>query len=203
MINGLKKYIIILAGGFCFAPAQATDITGRTLDAATLQPVAGAAVTVKNTTDGVSTDGDGNFALRTGAPLPLTLSISLLGYYTQEAVVTSAGESVTVLLVENVSYLNEVVVVGYGTQRRKELTGAVASVSKAVLEHSAVSVDRLLGGAVAGVSVSQVSGQPGAGASIRIRGGNSINANNDPLYVIDGFIFYGDNSVNKAGLNNI
>jgi TonB-linked SusC/RagA family outer membrane protein len=203
MVNGFKKWTMVLVCGFCLAPAYATDITGRTLDAATRQPVTGATVLIKNTTIGVSTDANGNFALHTDAPLPVTLSISLLGYVEQEIVVTDAGESITALLVENISYLNEVVVVGYGTQRRRELTGAVASVSKSVLEHAATSLDKLLGGAVAGVSVSQVSGQPGAGATIRIRGGNSINAANDPLYVIDGFIFYSDNTVNKAGLNQI
>ncbi|MDR3133365.1 MAG: TonB-dependent receptor [Prevotellaceae bacterium] len=203
MINGLKKIMLALAGGFCLAPIYGTSFTGRVLDAATLQPLAGAAVIVKNTAVGGNTDSEGNFILQTDAPLPVTLSVSLLGYLPQEVAVGEADKSITVLLVENVRYLNEVVVVGYGTQRRKELTGAVASVPKSVLEHAAVSLDRLLGGAVAGVSVSQVSGQPGAGSSVRIRGGNSINANNDPLYVIDGFIFYGDNTVNRAGLNHI
>jgi CYTH domain-containing protein len=106
MINNLKKYMAVLAGGLCLAPAYATDITGRALDAATRQPVAGAVVTVKNTATGVITDGDGNFLLRIDTPLPVTLAVSLLGYYSQEVVVTDAGESVTVQLVENVSYLN-------------------------------------------------------------------------------------------------
>jgi TonB-linked SusC/RagA family outer membrane protein len=96
-----------------------------------------------------------------------------------------------------------VVVVGYGTQRRRELTGAISTVSKAVLEHPTVSFDSMLGGAVAGLNVTQVSGQPGAGSAIRIRGGNSINASNEPLYVIDGFIFYNDQSSTKAGMNGI
>ena len=204
MINNLKKYMAVLAGGLCLAPAYATDITGRALDAATRQPVAGAVVTVKNTTTGVTTDGDGNFFLRIDTPLPVTLAVSLLGYYSQEVVVTDAGESVTVLLVENVSYLNEVVVIGYGTQRRKELTGAVASVAPAVLQNvSSTSLDGLLGGAVAGLHITQTSGVPGAPSKVRIRGGNSINAGNEPLYVIDGFIFYADPANNQTGLSNI
>ena len=203
MINGLKKYVAVLAGGLCLAPAYATGITGRALDAATRQPVAGAVVAVKNTTTGVTTDGDGNFLLRIDTPLPVTLAVSLLGYYSQEVVVTDAGESVTVLLVENVSYLNEVVVVGYGTQRRRELTGAVASVAKQTLEQSATSINELLSGSVAGLNVTQASGQPGAGSAIRIRGGNSINASNEPLYVIDGFIFFSEMNATHAGVSGI
>jgi TonB-linked SusC/RagA family outer membrane protein len=204
MISGLKKYMVALAGGFCLVPAHATDVIGRVLDAATRQPVAGATVFVKNTATAGSTDAGGNFVLHTDAPLPVTLSISLLGYVAQEVVVTDAGERLTVLLAENVSYLNEVVVVGYGTQRRKELTGAISTVSKAQIEYNvAPSVDALLSGAVAGVNVTQVSGQPGAAANIRIRGGNSINAGNDPLYVIDGFIFYSDNLSAQTGLGAI
>jgi TonB-linked SusC/RagA family outer membrane protein len=108
------------------------------------------------------------------------------------------------LLSEEGGLLDEVVVVGYGTQRRKELTGAVASVSKAILNYNvSPSVDVLLGGAIAGVNVTQSSGQPGAPASIRIRGGNSINASNDPLYVIDGFLFFSDNTSTKTGLGSI
>jgi TonB-linked SusC/RagA family outer membrane protein len=204
MVNVLKKWTMVLAGGLCLAPAYATDVTGRVLEAATRQPVVGATVLVKNTGVAVSTDADGNFVLHTDAPLPVTLSVNLLGYVPQEVVVIGAGKSITVLLVENVSYLNEVVVVGYGTQRRQELTGAISTVSKAHLDYNvAPSVDALLSGAVAGVSVTQVSGQPGAAATIRIRGGNSVNAGNDPLYVIDGFIFYSDNSSVQTGLGVI
>jgi TonB-linked SusC/RagA family outer membrane protein len=117
--------------------------------------------------------------------------------------VYSVESPIDVLLTEDVSYIEEVVVVGYGTQKRKELTGAIASVSRATLEQAAPSIDKLLGGAVAGLNVTQNSGQPGAGSTIRIRGGNSIHAGNEPLYVIDGFIFYSDNSSTQTGLNNI
>ncbi|MDR2122587.1 MAG: TonB-dependent receptor [Flavobacteriaceae bacterium] len=100
--------------------------------------------------------------------------------------------------------INEVIVVGYGTQRRRELTGAVSTVSKAVLRNVNVpSFDALLGGTVSGLTITQDSGQPGAAPSVRLRGGNSVNASNDPLYVIDGFIFYSDRSSTKTGLNNI
>ena len=85
--------------------------------------------------------------------------------------------------------VNEVVVVGYGTQRRQKLTGSVVSVSQEVLHNNVLpTADALLSGSVAGVSVTQT-GQPGAASTIRIRGGNSVSANNEPLYVIDGFIY--------------
>jgi TonB-linked SusC/RagA family outer membrane protein len=102
-----------------------------------------------------------------------------------------------------VSYLNEVVVVGYGTQRRRELTGAVASVGGQALEQPATSIGELLSGNVAGLNVTQASGQPGAGSAIRIRGGNSINASNEPLYVIDGFIFFSEMNATQAGVGGI
>ncbi|MDR3260928.1 MAG: TonB-dependent receptor, partial [Tannerella sp.] len=145
----------------------------------------------------------GNFTLRAQS-LPVTLSVHFLGYKTSETEIHEYTGAITILLREDADLLDEVVVIGYGTQRRKELTGSVASVSKAVLEHVNVpSFDGLLGGAIAGVNVTQSSGQPGAGSSIRIRGGNSINAGNEPLYVIDGFIFYSDNSSTSAGISQI
>ncbi|MDR3129383.1 MAG: SusC/RagA family TonB-linked outer membrane protein [Tannerellaceae bacterium] len=96
--------------------------------------------------------------------------------------------------------LAEIVVVGYGRQRRRELTGSISSISRESLGQYSVSLEGVLSGTVPGVSVSQESGQPGSGASIRIRGGNSVHANNDPLYVVDGFIFYNDKSSTQTGL---
>lgn len=100
--------------------------------------------------------------------------------------------------------LNEVVVVGYGTQRRTQLTGAVTKVGGSLFEKSAApTLDGALDGAVAGLNVTTTSGQPGAASQIRIRGGNSVNASNEPLYVVDGFIYYKDASAAKTGLGAI
>lgn len=100
--------------------------------------------------------------------------------------------------------LNEVVVVGYGTQKRQQLTGSVTTVKADVFQQAQVpTLDQALAGQVAGLNVTASSGQPGAASQIRIRGGNSINASNDPLYVIDGFIYYKDQSSAKTGLTNI
>jgi TonB-linked SusC/RagA family outer membrane protein len=164
-------------------------------------PLPGVNVTVKGTVTGVVSNAKGNFSISV-PDADAVLSFSFTGYLTQE-IIPGGQTEINITLPEDVSYLNEVVIVGYGTQKRKELTGAVSTVSKSVIEHPATSLDGMLGGAVAGVSVSQVSGQPGTGTSIRIRGGNSVTASNDPLYVIDGFIFYSDNVSTRAGINNI
>jgi TonB-dependent SusC/RagA subfamily outer membrane receptor len=133
-------------------------------------------------------------------------------YLTQSGIILNSGfdrftsrvNYDSILDALNGGELDDVVVVGYGKQRRKELTGAISSISQQYIEYNAApTLDGLLSGAAAGVSVTQSSGQPGAAASIRIRGGNSINASNDPLYVIDGFLFFSDNASAKTGLNNI
>jgi outer membrane receptor for ferrienterochelin and colicin len=93
-------------------------------------------------------------------------------------------------LATEVNKLDEVVIVGYGTQNRKELTGSISTVSKATLAQPATTFDNVLVGAVSGVNVTQ-GGQPGSEFSVRIRGGNSINAGNEPLFVVDGVILYG------------
>ena len=167
--------------------SQQIEINGKILDENTSEPIIGATVRLKNSQTATITNISGAFTLKAKS-FPAVLSITSTGYKKQEVDVYEGG-SIDIRLVENIERLNEVVVVGYGTQKRKELTGSVASVSKSHLEYNvASSVDALLGGAVAGVNVTQSSGQPGSPASIRIRGGNSINASNDPLYVIDGFL---------------
>ena len=182
--------------------SQQIEINGKILDENTSEPIIGATVRLKNSQTATITNISGAFTLKAKS-FPAVLSITSTGYKKQEVDVYEGG-SIDIRLVENVERLNEVVVVGYGTQKRKELTGSVASVSKSHLEYNvSSSVDALLGGAVAGVNVTQSSGQPGSPASIRIRGGNSVNASNDPLYVIDGFPYFSDNSTTKVGLGAI
>jgi TonB-linked SusC/RagA family outer membrane protein len=183
------------------AQEEKRTVSGTVTDLRDGEPVAGASVVEKGTANGVFTDANGSYTIRLSGRG--VLEISFMGYKTKEIPV--GDETVIhVRLEEKVVGLSEVVVVGYGTQRRRELTGAIASVSKSHLEYNvAPSVDGLLSGAIAGVNVTQASGQPGAAASIRIRGGNSVNAGNDPLYVIDGFIFYSDKSSTQTGLGAI
>jgi TonB-dependent SusC/RagA subfamily outer membrane receptor len=166
-------------------------------------PVTGASVVIKSTTTGISTGVDGRFSLTIRQALPVIVRISLLGYKAQETELREARSAIRIVLQEEASVLDEVVVVGYGTQRRRELTGAVATVNKNLLAQQNASIDGLLGGAVAGVNVTRTSGQPGAGSEIRIRGGNSIHASNEPLYVIDGFIYFSEQGATEAGVSGI
>ena len=185
-----------------FTSAQQVELKGKILDEGTKQSIIGATIKIKNQKEVTVSNIDGDFSLKAKS-LPVTLLVTSIGYKNQEIDVYE-NEPVSIYLSENSNKLSEVVVVGYGTQKRKELTGAVATVSRTHLEYNiAPSVDALLSGAVAGVNVTQGSGQPGSPASIRIRGGNSINASNDPLYVIDGFPYFSDNSSTKVGLGGI
>ncbi len=116
---------------------------------------------------------------------------------------TSAGSNTYLAGIDSLS-LNEIVVVGYGTQRRTQLTGAVTTVgAERFADVAAPTLDGALDGAVAGLHVTASSGQPGAASNIRIRGGNSVNASNEPLYVVDGFIYYKSSSDSKTGLGAI
>jgi TonB-linked SusC/RagA family outer membrane protein len=199
--------IVFLCGHLlnpCFAQNGKIKIEGAVFDKKSRETLIGANISLAEDsaeTSGTASGLDGKFILYAPS-LPATISIAYIGYNTEELIVADVSRPVAVYLSEN-TLLNEVVVIGYGTQKRKELTGSVASVSQSVIEHPATSFDKMLGGAVAGVSVTQSSGQPGSASSIRIRGGNSINASNDPLYVIDGFVFFSDNSSTKTGLNSI
>jgi TonB-linked SusC/RagA family outer membrane protein len=178
-----------------------TRISGFVVDERTREPIVGATVSLVKEKNGVIADVNGNFTL-SAKSLPTTIIVSYLGYKTEEVDVYEYTEPLTILLRENHNLLNEVVVVGYGTQKRKELTGSISSVSKQTLEQpTAISFNNLLGGAVAGLNVTENSGQPGSTFSIRIRGANSINAGNEPLYVIDGLIVYGNSA--SAGVGRI
>lgn len=178
-----------------------TEIKGLVVDQKTQEPLVGATVVFVESNQGVSTDVDGSFYLQTSAALPVTIKVTLLGYKEQEVDIYENKSPLKVQLKEDLNYLNEIVVVGYGSQKRKELTGAISSVSKDNLSQVSTSFDGLLGGAVAGLNVSQTSGQPGTTSNIRIRGGNSVNGGNEPLYVIDGVIIYNDNSSANLGIS--
>jgi TonB-linked SusC/RagA family outer membrane protein len=148
----------------------------------------------------VRVDLDGNFTIKTDDKLPITLHVEFLGYRSKDIKVYDDSEPVEVELVESSNYLSEAVIIGYGSQNRKEVTGSIAEVSKEAIGQQTTSFDAALGGQVAGLTISQASGQPGTQSSIRIRGGNSITAGNEPLYVIDGVQIYNDNSSTDVGV---
>ena len=175
-------------------------ITGHIKDVRTGEPLIGASVIVKSEKgQGVITDVDGNFTLQTKTEAPLTLRVEYVGYRPLDVDVYDFEEPVEISLIDNSSRLDEVVVVGYGTQKRLELTSSISSVSKDLLNQSVGSVESALQGAVAGLNIAVSSGQPGATSNIRIRGGNSITGGNEPLYVIDGLIVYNDVASTSTG----
>jgi len=209
-MNLFQRYIKYTSGGilltillFSSARSQTTNVSlwGRVIDEKTKEPLPGATVHIKGTTHEVLTDNTGEFKFITGQRVPLIYIVSYVGYQGREIPVSSYGHVLIELKGGNAA-LTEAVVVGYGTQRRSDVTGAVATVPKDILTRPASSFDNLLQGAVAGVVVNQSSGQPGATSTIRIRGGNSLSFGNDPLFVIDGFIYYNDNSLTNLAPNS-
>lgn len=174
-------------------------ITGHIVDAHTNEPLVGATVVVKgNKTEGVATDIDGNFSIQTQQEAPLKLKVEYVGYRPIDVEVYDTEEPIDIKLREKRDLLNEVVVVGYGVQKRQELTSAISTVSTDLLKQPTSSVESALSGAIAGLNVTTTSGQPGAASIMRIRGGNSITGGNEPLYVIDGFIVYNDPSSTRT-----
>ncbi|WP_343704239.1 TonB-dependent receptor [Chitinophaga sp.] len=176
-------------------PLINSTLTGKVVDATTKEPLPGVVVHIKGTTHTVQTDDYGKFDFVTGQKFPYTLQLSLLGYEKLELDVSSSP--VTLALREVASELNTVVVVGYGTQSKKNLLGAVSAVKADEIRNKPVaSFDQQLQGKAAGVQVSAGTGVPGDGLFFRIRGSTSINASNDPLYVVDG-VFINNSSLQK------
>ncbi|KJD36717.1 membrane protein [Tamlana sedimentorum] len=176
--------------------AQTTNLSGTVQDETGL-PVPGANIIIKETNNGTTTDFDGNFTL-SKAKIGATITVSFIGYITKEIVITDS-KNLTITLKEDVSQLDEVVVVGYGTQKKKDVTGAVSTVSAETLEDlKPIDAAQALQGTSAGVSVTAPSGSPGGNFNILIRGVSS-NLNNGPLVIIDGY--KGDlNSINPSDI---
>jgi TonB-linked SusC/RagA family outer membrane protein len=179
----------------------AIDIQGTVSDAK--GPLPGVNVKLKGTTTGTVTDATGKYKL-TVPDGNGTLVFSFVGFTTQEIAITNRT-TIDVTMAEVPKALNEVVVVGYGTQRRVDLTGSVASVSsKQLQERPQTNLEQELAGKIAGVNVSSNSGEPGGGTKIRIRGYSSINTNTDPLYVVDGIVWTeGGNAINPNDVASI
>lgn len=166
-------------------------------------PIPGVTVVVKGTTGGTITDANGNFILSGVAPNAKVLSFSFVGMKTQEITIGDKMEFV-VLLEEEIIGLEEVVAVGYGTQRKKDLTGSISRVSgNDIIQPSVSSFDQMLQGKVAGVQITQTTGAPGGNVNILVRGVSSITGGNQPLYVIDGFpVNIGEGSSNMINFGS-
>ena len=163
------------------AMAAPQNITGKVQDA-NGEPLIGASVLEKGTSNGTITDFDGVFTL--SVETDALLVVSYVGYQDQEV---RAAQDLVVVLREDQEVLDEVVVIGYGTQKRKDVTTSISSVDTEDLEKRPIpSAAQAMQGKAAGVTVVKPSGQPGAGMVVRVRGTTSMNGSNDPLYVVDG-----------------
>lgn len=183
-----RKLLAILFFAFsaiASVKAQNKTITGRVLGADDGLPLPGVSVRVKGGTQGTTTGGDGTFSLSAPSDTK-TLVFTYIGYVTQEIAVPTSG-SVSVRLVTDAQQIAEVVVTGYGVAQKRDLGSASARVNGKQFENLPLqSFDRALQGRAAGVQVTAQSGQPGGAINVRVRGVGSINAGNDPLYIVDG-----------------
>jgi TonB-dependent starch-binding outer membrane protein SusC len=169
---------------------QQQRVTGVIRDGMTGETLVGVTVMIQGTTTGVTTDANGRYTIDVPSG-DVTLLISYVGYLA-ESVSVDGRALIDIQLIPDVRFLDEVVVVGYGTMKRSDITGSVVSVSEDKLRASvSTSIDQALQGRAAGVQVFQNSGQPGGGVSIRIRGSNSIHSDNEPLYIVDGVAISG------------
>ena len=166
-------------------PAQDRTVTGRVLSGDDNTGLPGVSVAVKGTTRGTTTDANGEYRL--GIPNGGTVLVfSAVGFVTQEVTVGNKS-TINLTLTTDTRALNEVVVVGYGTQKKSQLTGAISSITpKQITEQPITNVGQAMQGRIAGVDVAQSGSKPGSVPTIRIRGRRSFNAGNDPLYVVDG-----------------
>jgi TonB-linked SusC/RagA family outer membrane protein len=179
------KILTLFATVFAFAvSAQNVNVTGTVTEASTGLPLPGVNVVIKNTTKGASTDFDGNFRID-DVSLNSILVVSYIGFQTKEIKIINDAP-LNIMLEEDAEALNEVVVIGYGTQTKKEITGAVSVVSSETIEElKPTRVEQALQGQVAGVNITSTSGAPGAPLTINIRG-ISTNGDNRPLILVDG-----------------
>lgn len=195
----IRLFTVVVVAIASVAGALAQNIKGVVVDARSGEPIIGATIQIGNDKKGGTvTNYDGAFQIK-AKELPVVLNVNYTGYRQQEIDVYEAEEPVRVELVESTSLIDQVVVVGYGVQKRQQLTSSISSVSDELLKQKVSSVESALQGAVAGLNVTTTSGQPGASSIIRIRGGNSITGGNEPLYVIDGFIVYNDPASTRTG----
>ncbi|GAB3021675.1 SusC/RagA family TonB-linked outer membrane protein [Spirosoma pulveris] len=191
-------FLLLLCRGYAFA--QNARITGTVIGPDN-QGLPGVNVQVSGTTLGTATDATGLFTLN--APANGSLVFSNIGYVSQ-TVAINGRSVVNVQLAEDQKTLSEVVVVGYGTQRKTDVTGALSAIStKEFAQQPVTRIDQVLQGRAAGVQVTQATGAPGGDARIRIRGANSVLGSNNPLYVVDGFVGADFNFINPSDIETL
>jgi len=198
----MKLKLTILLAVFLNIASYATQIEGVVIDQTTKDPIIGASIVVKGSSTGTITDMNGKFKMNVQDTKTAVLIVSYVGY--QKRNVQVDGKTMlTILLEEDTKTLEEVVVVGYGTMRKSDLTGSVVSV-KTKDEESArsTSVDKMLQGKAAGLNVTTGSAAPGGAVNIRIRGAGSLRGDNTPLFVVDGNIISMDETIDPMSAGN-
>ena len=195
----LLKSLLVVGALLCFGLTQAQEVTGTVSDAN--GPLPGASVVVKGTTTGTQTDFDGNYTIN--AESDAILQFSYVGFKSAEIAVNGQS-AINITLEEDAQALEEVVVVGYGSQQKKEITTAVTSVSEEDFNQGVVSnPNQLLQGKVAGLSVYNKGGDPNSSGVVRLRGLSTIGGNQEPLVVIDGVLGQTLNNVDPSDIANI
>ncbi len=186
-LKSLLLILTLLCSVTLVASAQNRTVTGTVLDASLGDPIPGATVLIKGTTRGVPTDLDGNFSIEV-RPGDEVLVISFVGYLAQEVMIGNQN-SITVNLEEDIQSLEEAIVIGYGSQDKKEITSAVVGVKPEEFNRgNIVNPAQLLQGKVAGLSITRPGGNPNSGFEVRLRGLSTFGANSSPLVVLDGVI---------------
>ncbi|SNR74785.1 SusC/RagA family TonB-linked outer membrane protein [Lutibacter flavus] len=201
MKKRIFKFLFLLLFGVTFAiQAQQKEVKGTVSDSDGV-PLPGATILIKGVSKGVSTDFNGNFSIN--ASSGDVLLISFLGYKSREITLTTQT-TLNVVLTSDISQLDEIVI-GYGSVKKKDLTGSVSVLSTKDFNTGPMTgVENLIQGRAPGVQISTVSSEPGGEMLIRIRGNNSVNSNNSPLYVVDGFPMESlDNSLNPSDIESI
>lgn len=197
----MRLFSILLFGLFALSATAQVKIQGQVLLEPTGEPAIGATVAVKGTTTGAITDFDGNYTIQVPDRKAI-LMVTYTGFVPAEVEVGNQN-AITIRLSENLSQLDEIVVTGYGTQKRSSISGAVASINADDIKEKAVlRVEQALQGKVAGVQIAQVSGSPGSPLTVRIRGVGTIN-NSDPLYIVDGVPVDGLDFLNPADIEDV
>lgn len=201
----MKRLVLYILCLIATVSAAAQDVLqGRVIDARTQEPVIGAAIQIRGTHNNTVSDIDGNFSLKITGEEPYTLDVTFVGYLAQEIEVYDTSEPVEILLRENTRLLNEVVVVGYGTAKLRDLTASITSINKESLKGvTGNSIDNILEGHAAGVMVSTSGSQVGSAPVINIRGLASITSSVTPLYVVDGVPVNSSNIASSTDYNPI
>jgi TonB-dependent starch-binding outer membrane protein SusC len=185
-MNDHLQKLVVMFFLLTASSAMAQVVTGRITSGADGSALPGVSVLIKGTSNGTTTDNDGKFSLNVPDAGSSVLVTSFIGFATQEIPVNNRT-NIDVVMQEDITLMNEVVIIGYGTQKRSDLTGSVGSVGVEKLkERPAASLNQALAGKIAGVQVNTNSGRPGGKTNIRVRGFSSINSSNNPLYVVDG-----------------